>query len=146
MFKYIGFNYLIFYVYIKWWTCPALPIVDVVVLLLEGTARVKTRTIAADFSHGVGIYDNIKKQLQGLDVGVLGKQCFKYQVWISHYVSIGKSVQKWIKMNFSGQIPWVSAIFKDLKVIFMVNVLNRLQNERGYWLFPLPSRSNDYDC
>jgi len=96
VFKYIGINYLFFLSklndehvqhYPLWMSFR-------LVLLLEGTARVKTRTIAADFSHGVGIYDNIKKQLQGLDVGVLGKQCFKYQVWISHYVSIGKSVQK----------------------------------------------------
>ncbi|XP_052801662.1 very-long-chain 3-oxoacyl-CoA reductase-like isoform X2 [Mya arenaria] len=44
---------------------------DDVAAEIGGVSRVKTKTIAADFSQGTSIYDNIRNQLQGLDIGVL---------------------------------------------------------------------------
>ena len=39
----------------------------------EHKYRVRTKTIAFDFTNGVDKYDVIKKVLDGLEIGVLGK-------------------------------------------------------------------------
>jgi hypothetical protein len=41
--------------------------------LLESVQKVKTRIIAADYSNGETIYDDIRNKLRGLDIGVLGE-------------------------------------------------------------------------
>ncbi|XP_053384915.1 very-long-chain 3-oxoacyl-CoA reductase-B-like isoform X4 [Mercenaria mercenaria] len=38
---------------------------------IESAQKVKTKVIAADYSHGTSIYDDIRNKLQGLDIGVL---------------------------------------------------------------------------
>ena len=40
--------------------------------LSEQLFKVKTKIIVADFSNGLPIYDAIRDQLAGLDIGVLG--------------------------------------------------------------------------
>lgn len=40
---------------------------------IEAKYPVKTKWIAADFSKGVEIYDHILKELEGIDVGILGE-------------------------------------------------------------------------
>ena len=41
--------------------------------LSEQLFKVKTKIIVADFSNGLPIYDAIRDQLAGLDIGVLGR-------------------------------------------------------------------------
>ena len=41
--------------------------------LTEQLFKVKTKIIVADFSNGIPIYDAIRDQLAGLDIGVLGR-------------------------------------------------------------------------
>jgi hypothetical protein len=41
--------------------------------LSEQLFKVKTKIIVADFSNGLQIYDAIRDQLAGLDIGVLGR-------------------------------------------------------------------------
>lgn len=36
-------------------------------------AGVEVKTIVADFSHGEPIYENIREQLESIDIGMLGK-------------------------------------------------------------------------
>lgn len=43
------------------------------ILFLEAAHKVKTKIIAADYSDGTSIYDDIRNKLQGLDIGVLGE-------------------------------------------------------------------------
>ncbi|XP_052271223.1 very-long-chain 3-oxoacyl-CoA reductase-like isoform X2 [Dreissena polymorpha] len=38
---------------------------------IESSFRVKTKVIAADFSLGTSIYENIRSQLQGMEIGIL---------------------------------------------------------------------------
>lgn len=40
---------------------------------IEAKYSVKTKWIAADFSKSEGIYDHIKQELSGIEVGILGK-------------------------------------------------------------------------
>ena len=42
-------------------------------LLSEQLFKVKTKIIVADFSNGLPIYEAIRDQLAGLDIGVLGR-------------------------------------------------------------------------
>lgn len=46
---------------------------------LEQKFKVKTKIIVADFSAGLQIYDAIRSQLAGLDIGVLGKAICHWQ-------------------------------------------------------------------
>lgn len=39
----------------------------------ESQYKVKTKWIAADFAKGREVYDQIEKELAGIDVGILGK-------------------------------------------------------------------------
>lgn len=47
-------------------------------IFLEAESKVQTRIIAADFSKGTSIYENIRSKLDGLIVGILGKIPFLY--------------------------------------------------------------------
>lgn len=42
-------------------------------LLAEKAYKVKTKVISADFTGGNEIYEVIRRELEGLEVGVLGK-------------------------------------------------------------------------
>lgn len=43
---------------------------------LESKTNATVKTIAIDFCGGLEIYDKIKKELSGLDIGVLGKRSY----------------------------------------------------------------------
>lgn len=47
---------------------------SILLLFLESKSKVKVKTIAIDFSQGSEIYARIKTELEGLDIGVLGKR------------------------------------------------------------------------
>lgn len=49
---------------------------------IESTYPVKTKWIAADFSNGNEIYEHIKKELEGIQVGILGIYICSFHVLI----------------------------------------------------------------
>lgn len=48
--------------------------INIIFLNLESKYPVKTKWIAADFSQGIQIYDHIKKELTGIEIGILGNK------------------------------------------------------------------------
>ena len=49
-------------------------------MISESKYGVKTKCIAVDFTQGLEIYDKIRQEISGFEIGVLGMHCrmFKY--------------------------------------------------------------------
>jgi hypothetical protein len=53
---------------------------DFILLLPESKFKVKTKTIAADFSKGPPVFDVIEEELRDIPVGILGTVCIN--AWV----------------------------------------------------------------